>query len=83
MRGRSATWLADTAVAELSPRERNIVERRLMSDEPETLEQLGAAFGVSKERVRQIEERAKERMRVRLQEIAGELVALRAWSGPS
>lgn len=66
-----------TVVAELSPREQQIVERRLMSDEPETLEQLGAAFGVSKERVRQIEERAKLRMRGRLRELAGELVDAR------
>jgi RNA polymerase sigma-32 factor len=46
-----------------------------MSDEPETLEQLGATFGVSKERVRQLEVGAKKRLRARLEEIAGELLA--------
>jgi RNA polymerase sigma-32 factor len=62
-------------VAELPPREQTIVQRRLMSDDPETLEQLGATFGVSKERVRQLEVGAKKRLRARLEEIAGELLA--------
>jgi RNA polymerase sigma-32 factor len=65
-------------VAELSPRERRIVRQRWLTDEPKTLEQLGAAFGVSKERVRQLEERAKKRMRERLEEIVGEPIALTA-----
>jgi RNA polymerase sigma-32 factor len=65
-------------VAELSPRERRIVKQRWLTDEPKTLEQLGAVFGVSKERVRQLEERAKKRMRARLEEIVGEPIALTA-----
>ncbi len=65
-------------VAELSPRERRIVRQRWLTDDPKTLEQLGVAFGVSKERVRQLEERAKKRMRVRLEEIVGEPIALTA-----
>jgi RNA polymerase sigma-32 factor len=65
-------------VAELSPRERRIVRQRWLTDEPQTLEQLGVAFGVSKERVRQLEERAKKRMRARLEEIVGEPIALTA-----
>jgi len=56
-------------VEELSPRERRIVNERWLTDSPVTLEALGVSFGVSKERVRQIEERAKKRMRVRLEEI--------------
>jgi RNA polymerase sigma-32 factor len=65
-------------VSELSPRERDIAQQRWLSDEPATLEELGAAFGVSKERVRQIEERAKKRVRARLEEIVGEPLALGA-----
>jgi RNA polymerase sigma-32 factor len=65
-------------VAELSPRERRIVRQRWLTDEPKTLEQLGVVFGVSKERVRQLEERAKKRMRARLEEIVGEPIALTA-----
>jgi len=68
----------ETVVAELSPRERRIVRQRWLTDEPQTLEQLGVAFGVSKERVRQLEERAKKRMRARLEEIVGEPIALTA-----
>jgi RNA polymerase sigma-32 factor len=63
------------AVSELSPRERRIVRQRWLTDSPVTLEQLGVAFGVSKERVRQIEERAKKRMRARIEEITREPVA--------
>jgi RNA polymerase sigma-32 factor len=65
-------------VAELSPRERRIVRQRWLTDDPKTLEQLGVVFGVSKERVRQLEERAKKRMRARLEEMVGEPVALTA-----
>ena len=59
-------------VSELGPRERRIVEQRWVADEPQTLRQLGVAFGVSKERVRQIEERAKKRMRGQLAQIVGD-----------
>ena len=46
------------AMAELSPREYTIIKRRRLSDEKVTLESLGHEFGVSKERVRQLEARA-------------------------
>ncbi|WP_437600826.1 sigma-70 family RNA polymerase sigma factor [Sorangium sp. So ce590] len=62
-------------VNELSPRERRIMNQRWLTDSPVTLEQLGADFGVSKERVRQIEERAKKRMRARIEEITREPVS--------
>lgn len=51
------------ALSELSPRERTIVEQRYLVDAPLTLEQVGRNFGISKERVRQLEERAKQRMK--------------------
>lgn len=60
-----------SVVSELSPREQHIVASRWLTDSPQTLEQLGSAFGVSKERVRQIEERAKTRIRQRLEQLAG------------
>ncbi len=69
-----------TVLGELSAREMAIIERRILSDEPETLEQLGATFGVSRERIRQVEERAKKRMRSRLGQLAPHLVAERAQS---
>ena len=46
----------------LSEREREIVKRRFLTDEPETLESLGEFFKISRERVRQIETRAFEKV---------------------
>lgn len=46
------------AVATLPDRERRIVAARHLSDDPATLSDLGAVMGISKERVRQLEERA-------------------------
>ncbi|MFM9843521.1 MAG: RNA polymerase factor sigma-32 [Dongiaceae bacterium] len=51
------------ALAGLSDRERDIIRRRHLTDEPQTLEGLGALHGVSKERIRQIECRALTRLR--------------------
>ncbi|MBX9619846.1 MAG: RNA polymerase sigma factor RpoH [Hyphomicrobiales bacterium] len=50
------------ALAVLNERERTIFERRRLVDEPVTLEELAAEFGVSRERVRQIEVRAFEKV---------------------
>ena len=46
----------------LNPRERRIFEARRLQDDPLTLEQLSEEFGVSRERVRQIEVRAFEKV---------------------
>ncbi len=62
------------AVEELDERERMIVRERLMTEDPPTLQELGNRLGVSKERVRQLEERARTKLRGELQEFA-ELVA--------
>jgi RNA polymerase sigma-32 factor len=53
----------DTALEKLDQREQRIVRARLMSDEPLTLEALGREMGVSKERVRQLEERVCRKLR--------------------
>jgi RNA polymerase sigma-32 factor len=50
------------AIGVLNPRERRIFEARRLSDEPMTLEDLAPEFGVSRERVRQIEVRAFEKV---------------------
>jgi RNA polymerase sigma-32 factor len=50
------------ALSVLNDRERRIFEARRLSDEPVTLEELAEEFGVSRERVRQIEVRAFEKV---------------------
>jgi RNA polymerase sigma-32 factor len=50
------------ALGVLNDRERRIFEARRLADEPVTLEQLAEEFGVSRERVRQIEVRAFEKV---------------------
>ncbi|GAB5469900.1 MAG: RNA polymerase factor sigma-32 [Rhodospirillales bacterium] len=58
-------WL-DEALAELTARERVIIEQRRLLDVGRTLEDLGKVLGVSKERVRQLESRALKKLRVAL-----------------
>ena len=57
------------ALAALPARDRAILEQRYLCEEPVTLEEVGRGLGISKERVRQLEERAKHRVRehIRLQ----------------
>ncbi|ARN82921.1 RNA polymerase sigma factor RpoH [Methylocystis bryophila] len=55
------------ALSVLNPRERRIFEARRLSDDPITLEALSEEFGVSRERVRQIEVRAFEKVQAAVQ----------------
>lgn len=66
---RQAESAVTQALRDLSDRERLIVRERLMNDEPITLQKLGELLGVSKERVRQLEERARDKLRGRLEEL--------------
>ncbi|MCB0308169.1 MAG: RNA polymerase factor sigma-32 [Bdellovibrionales bacterium] len=52
----------DSIYDELKPRERYLLEHRLLSDTPMTLETAGKEFGVTRERVRQLEERLKAKL---------------------
>jgi len=54
---------ADTALETLNPREKYIVERRILSEEPVTLKELGKHFGITRERARQIERAALDKLR--------------------
>jgi RNA polymerase sigma-32 factor len=60
-RSRVRTALKD-ALNRLTPRERKIVGARFLAEQPTTLEDLGATFGISRERVRQIEVRALQKI---------------------
>lgn len=51
------------AMSKLNERERDIIVQRRLSENPATLEDLSQKYGVSRERVRQIEERAIEKLR--------------------
>ena len=58
------------AMTSLNDRERRIFEARRLSDEPMTLEELSSEFGVSRERVRQIEVRAFEKVQIAVKDAA-------------
>ncbi len=55
-------WIQQ-ALLELSQREQTIIRARRLSDDTATLEELGQRLGVSKERVRQLEQRALQKMK--------------------
>lgn len=52
-----------SAMSHLNPREQEILQARRLQDEPATLEELSQKFDVSRERIRQIEGRAFEKLR--------------------
>jgi len=58
------------AMASLNDRERRIFEARRLAEDPATLEELSAEFGVSRERIRQIEVRAFEKVQKAVQSAA-------------
>lgn len=59
-----------SALTSLNDRERRIFEARRLSDDPATLEELSTEFGVSRERIRQIEVRAFEKVQKAVQKAA-------------
>jgi RNA polymerase sigma-32 factor len=54
--------MLDVALKKLNPRERDIIFERRLKDEPSTLEELSHRYAVSRERIRQIEVRAFEKL---------------------
>jgi len=58
------------AMSVLNERERAILEKRRLADVPVTLEELSEAYGVSRERIRQIEVRAFEKLQEKMRELA-------------
>ncbi|MEP0321365.1 sigma-70 family RNA polymerase sigma factor, partial [Bauldia litoralis] len=70
--------LLKDAMDVLNDRERRIFEARRLSEDPITLEELSTEFGVSRERVRQIEVRAFEKVQKAVKKGAKELERPRA-----
>jgi RNA polymerase sigma-32 factor len=69
------------AIDVLDDRERRIFKARHLADEPLTLEDLAAQFNVSRERIRQIEARAFEKVRKAARNLAVKApVTQEAWS---
>jgi RNA polymerase sigma-32 factor len=64
--------LLEEAMQELTDRERHILTERRLQDEPTTLETLASQYGVSRERVRQIEVRAFEKLQKAMKAAATE-----------
>jgi RNA polymerase sigma-32 factor len=64
--------LLEEAMTELSDRERHILTERRLKDNPTTLEELASQYGVSRERVRQIEVRAFEKLQKAMRAAADE-----------
>jgi RNA polymerase sigma-32 factor len=77
IRGR---WLA-AALAELTARERKIVGDRRLRDDSVALAALGRRFGISKERVRQIEHRALAKIKLSIGRQSGALTASGLFGG--
>jgi RNA polymerase sigma-32 factor len=60
--------MLDHALKKLNPRERDIIFERRLKDEPSTLEELSHRYAVSRERIRQIEVRAFEKLQRAMRE---------------
>jgi RNA polymerase sigma-32 factor len=60
------------AMDSLNDREKHILTERRLVDEPKTLEDLSQVYSVSRERIRQIEVRAFEKLQAALIRLAGE-----------
>ncbi|MCC0037719.1 MAG: RNA polymerase factor sigma-32 [Brucellaceae bacterium] len=71
---RRSSWLR-SALGALNERELRIIRERRLSEGGATLETLGASLGISKERVRQIESRAMEKLKVALTRMHPEMAA--------
>ena len=60
------------AMEDLNERERHILTERRLSEEPKTLEQLSGVYSVSRERIRQIEVRAFEKLQKKMRDLAAD-----------
>ncbi len=64
--------LLQEAMADLNEREQHIIQERKLTEDPKTLEDLAQVYGVSRERIRQIEVRAFEKLQTEMVRLAQE-----------
>ena len=62
------TERTSAALEILKPRERHIIEQRILADPPSTLQDLANEYGISRERIRQIEQNALGKLRTAMSE---------------
>ncbi len=62
------TERTSAALEVLKPRERHIIEQRILADPPRTLQDLANEFGISRERIRQIEQNSLAKLRTAMAE---------------
>jgi RNA polymerase sigma-32 factor len=70
--------LLSKAINVLNEREKKIIELRKLSESPKTLEELSKEYKISRERIRQIEERAFEKLQLEMMSLAKEAKMLPA-----
>jgi RNA polymerase sigma-32 factor len=71
------------ALTKLTERERRVIEARKLQDDPATLDDLSQEFGVSRERIRQIEVRAFEKLQKAVKNAAQKALAPKAQALPA
>jgi RNA polymerase sigma-32 factor len=64
------------ALEQLPERERYIISERRLKDDPKTLEELGKIYGISRERIRQLEERAFAKLQKAVQAMESDLMGM-------
>ncbi|GGE42159.1 RNA polymerase sigma factor RpoH [Marinicauda pacifica] len=64
--------LLQEAMGQLNERERHIIQERRLTEDPKTLEDLAQVYGVSRERIRQIEVRAFDKLQKEMKRLAVE-----------
>jgi RNA polymerase sigma-32 factor len=75
--------LLEAAMKDLNDREKHILHERRLKEDPTTLEDLSAQYGISRERVRQIEVRAFEKLQKGVQRLEAEEAARLAAAPPA
>ena len=75
--------LLQDAMEKLTDRERRVFEARRLQEDPATLEDLSQEFGVSRERIRQIEVRAFEKVQKAVKNASQRLLAPKTLPAPS